>query len=178
VLVAGGTGAVGYYAVQIAKLAGARVIATVGSREKGELGRAAGADATIDFRSEDVGERLAALTGGTLAERIIEPQFAKNAALYPKMLAKKGTVVVYGAGGAEGTIPASWGIQMQPTIKFFIMYELAPEWYSRIAGDFTSLQSAGKLKHLPVRKFALADVAAAHDAVEKGNSGVRMIVHP
>jgi NADPH:quinone reductase len=176
VLVAGGTGAVGYYAVQIAKLAGARVIATVGSREKAALARAAGADEAIDFRSEDVGERLAALTGGALAERIIEPQFAKNAALYPKMLAKKGTVVVYGAGGAEGAISASWGIQNQPTIRFFIMYELPAEWYPRIAAELTEYQTAGRLKHLPVREFTLAEVAAAHEAVEKGNNGARMIV--
>jgi NADPH2:quinone reductase len=176
VLVHGGTGAVGFYAVQIAKLAGARVITTVGSPEKAKIAREAGADETIDFRSEDVGARLDALTGGRLADRIIDPQFAKNAALYPKQLAKKGIIVVYGAGGAEGSIAASWGIQSQPTIKFFIMYELPPEWYARIAADFTTLQQAGKLKHLPVREFALADIAKAHEAVEKGNSGTRMIV--
>jgi NADPH2:quinone reductase len=178
VLVSGGTGAVGYYAVQIAKLAGARVIATVGSAEKAALAKAAGADATIDFRAEDVGARLAELTGGVLADRIVEPQFARNAALYPKLLAKKGTVIVYGAGGAEGVIQASWGIQSQPTIKFFIMYELPPEWYPRITADFTVLQSAGKIRHLPVREFPLEQIAAAHEAVEKGNNGVRMIVLP
>jgi NADPH2:quinone reductase len=176
VLVHGGTGAVGFYAVQIAKLAGARVITTVGSPDKAKIAREAGADETIDFRNEDVGARLDALTGGRLADRIIDPQFAKNAALYPKQLAKKGIIVVYGAGGAEGSIVASWGIQNQPTIKFFIMYELPPEWYPRIAADFNTLQQAGKLKHLPVREFALADIAKAHEAVEKGNSGTRMIV--
>lgn len=178
VLVSGGTGAVGYYAVQVAKLAGARVIATVGSAEKAALVKAAGADEAIDFRAEDVGARLAAVTGGALADRIVEPQFAKNASLYPKLLARKGTVVVYGAGGAEGTIPASWGIQTQPTIKFFIMYELPVEWYSRIAADFTEAQSAGRIKHLPVREFALNETAVAHEAVERGNNGVRMIVRP
>jgi NADPH2:quinone reductase len=176
VLVAGGTGAVGYYAVQVAKANGARVIATVGSADKGKAAKAAGADEVIDFRAEDVGARLAALTGGALVDRIVEPQFAKNAALYPKLLAKRGTVVVYGAGGAEGTIAASWGIQNQPTLKFFIMYELPSEWYPRIAADFTAMQTAGRVKHLPVREFALGEVAQSHEAVEKGNGGVRMIV--
>jgi len=175
-LIAGGTGAVGYYAVQIAKLAGARVIATVGSAQKSALAKAAGADEVIDFRAEDVGARVQALTGGQGAERIVESQFAKNAPLYPKLLAKKGTVIIYGAGGAEGTIPASWGIRNQPTLKFFIMYELAPEWYARIASDFTELQTAGRLKHLPVREFPLERIAEAHQAVEKGNNGVRMVV--
>lgn len=176
VLVAGGTGAVGYYAVQIARLAGAHVIATVGSAQKAALAQAAGAHEAIDFRAEDVGARLQALTGGRGAERIVESQFAKNAPLYPKLLAKKGSVIIYGAGGAEGTIPASWGIRNQPTLKFFIMYELPPGWYERIAADFTQLQTAGKLKHLPVREFPLERIAQAHEAVEKGNSGTRMVV--
>jgi NADPH2:quinone reductase len=176
VLVAGGTGAVGYYAVQIAKLAGAHVIATVGSAQKGELAKSAGADEVIDFRAEDAGARLQALTGGKGAGRIVESQFAKNAPLYPKLLAKKGTVIIYGAGGAEGTIPASWGIRNQPTLKFFIMYELPAEWYARIAADFTELQTAGRLKHLPVREFPLERIAEAHEAVEKGNNGTRMVV--
>ena len=176
VLVGGGTGAVGYYAVQIAKHAGARVIATVGSAQKGELAKAAGADEVIDFRAEDVGARLQALTGGQGAERIIEPQFAKNAPLYPKLLRKKGTVIIYGAGGAEGTIAAGWGIQTQPTIKFFIMYELPPESYARITDDFTELQTKGRLRHLPVREFPLERIAEAHEAVEKGNSGTRMVI--
>jgi hypothetical protein len=72
-------------------------------------------------------------------------------------------------------IPASWGIQNQPTLKFFIMYEL-PDWYERIAADFTKHQAAGRIKHLPVRAFPLEKVGEAHAAVEKGNNGVRMIV--
>jgi NADPH2:quinone reductase len=178
VLVQGGTGAVGYYAVQIAKAEGARVIATVGSAEKAKVAKDAGADETVDFRLDDVGERIGALTGGAGAHRIIEPQFARNAALYPKLLAKKGTVIVYGAGGAEGAIAASWGIQNQPTIKFFILYELEPEDYPRGIESFTALQTAGRVKHLPVREFAFWETAGAHEAVEKGNSGTRMIVIP
>ncbi len=176
VLVSGGTGAVGIYCVQIAKAGGARVIATVGSKEKGELAKSAGADEVVDFRAEDVGARVAALTGERGAERILEPQFAKNAALFPKLLAKCGTVIVYGAGGPEGAISASWGIQNQPTIRFMLMYELPAEAYTRAVADFTTMQSAGKLIHLPVREFFLEDAAASHEAVEAGNNGTRMIL--
>jgi len=176
VLVAGGTGAVGYYAVQIAEHEGARVIATVGSAEKGRIARAAGADEVIDFRAEDVGARIAALTNGKGADRLLEPHFAKNAPLFPKMLAKKGTVIVYGAGGTEGAIPAGWGIQNQPTIKFMYMYELPAQAYVSAVADFERLQGAGKLKHLPVREFSLNQIAQVHEAVEKGNSGTRMVI--
>ena len=176
VLVAGGTGAVGYYAVQIAKHDGARVIATVGSTEKGRMAREAGADDVVDFRAEDVGARIAELTNGKGADRLLEPHFAKNAPLFPKMLAKRGKVIVYGAGGAEGAITASWGIQNQPTIKFIYMYELPAQAYVQAVADFEHLQSAGKVKHLPVREFALDQIAQVHEAVEKGNSGTRMVI--
>lgn len=176
VLVAGGTGAVGYYALQIAKAKRARVIATVGSAEKGAAAKAAGADEVIDFRNEDVGERVAALSGGQGVDRVLEPHFAANARLYPKILRKRGTVIVYGSGGAEGSIAASWGIQNQPTIRFIYMYELPGDAYTRALTDFESMQSAGRLKHLPVRLFPLERVAEAHEAVEKGNSGTRMVV--
>ena len=90
-LIHGASGGVGLAAVQLAKHLGARVIATVGSADKGTLARAAGADEVIDFRAEDVGARMLALTGGRGADRILEPFFAKNAALYPQMLGKGGT---------------------------------------------------------------------------------------
>ena len=176
VLVSGGTGAVGYYCIQIAKVRGARVIASVGSAAKGAMAKAAGADEVVDFRAEDVGARIGTLTGGCGADRILEPFFAKNAAYYPQMLAKRGTVIVYGAGGAEGTISAAWGIQNQPTIRFMYMYELPAEAYPRAVADFTALQTSGKLRHLPVREFSIDQLAQCHEAVEAGNSGTRMIV--
>jgi NADPH2:quinone reductase len=176
VLVAGGTGAVGYYAVQIAKQDGARVIATVGSAEKGRMARQAGADEVIDFRADDVGARIAEFTNHKGADRLLEPHFAKNAPLFPKMLAKRGKVIVYGAGGTDGAIPAGWGIQNQPIIKFIYMYELPAQAYVQAVADFERLQSAGTIKHLPVREFSLDQIAQVHEAVEKGNSGTRMVI--
>ena len=176
VLVAGGTGAVGFYAVQIAKARGARVIASVGSAEKGALAKAAGADEVVDFRAEQVGERVLQLTGGQGVERVLEPHFVRNARLYPKLLKKRGTVIVYGSGGTEATLSANWGIQNQPTIRFILMYELPPQAYANAVADFESVQTAGRLRHLPVREFALEGIAAAHEAVEQGNSGTRMVI--
>jgi NADPH:quinone reductase len=175
-LVAGGTGAVGFYAIQIAKAKGARVITTVGSGEKGKAAKAAGADEIVDFRAEDAGERVAQLTQRRGVDRILEPHFVSNARLFPKMLKKRGTVVVYGSGGAEATLSASWGIQNQPVIRFIYMYEVPPEAYANALADFERMQGAGRLKHLPVREFPLERIGEAHEAVEKGNSGTRMVI--
>ena len=81
-----------------------------------------------------------------------------------------------GAGGAEGPISASWGIQNQPTIRFIYMYELPAQAYVDAVNDFSALQNAGRLRHLPVREFPLDQIARCHEAVEAGNSGTRMIV--
>ena len=140
------------------------------------MARSAGAHEVIDFRSDDVGTHVQNMTNGRGADRILEPQFAKNAALFPKLLAKGGSIIVYGAGGAEGNISASWGIQNHPTIKFIFMYEFEAADYARAVSDFAAMQSQGKLKHLPVKEFPLEQIAAVHEAVEIGNSGQRMIV--
>ena len=65
VLVTGGAGAVGHYAVQLAKGGGARVIATISSPQKAEQARLAGADLVINYKSEDVVAKAMAFTGRT-----------------------------------------------------------------------------------------------------------------
>jgi len=66
VLVTGGAGAVGHYAVQLAAWAGASVIATVSSGDKAARAKAGGAAHTINYRTEDVATRVRDITGGEL----------------------------------------------------------------------------------------------------------------
>src|SRR5690606_780949 len=80
VLVQGGAGSVAHYAIQLAKLRGATVLATVSSEAKAAHAHDAGADHVIDYRREDVGARVAALTGGAGVDCIIEVDLAANAA--------------------------------------------------------------------------------------------------
>src|SRR5690349_21753590 len=77
-LVTGAAGAVGHYAVQLAKWAGAMVIATVSSEAKAERARAGGADFVINYRSEDVAARVRALTGGV--DHVVDVDFGGNLA--------------------------------------------------------------------------------------------------
>jgi NADPH2:quinone reductase len=106
VLVAGGAGAVGHYAVQFARALGAQqVLATVSSPRKAELAAAAGADAVIDYRSDDVVERVREATRGAGVDRIIEVDVAANAALDVELLRSGGDCVVYGSGAARFELP-------------------------------------------------------------------------
>ncbi|MDP8917828.1 MAG: zinc-binding dehydrogenase, partial [Pseudomonadota bacterium] len=86
ILVAGGAGAVGHYAIQMAKLLGAaQVIATVSSAEKEGHARAAGADAVINYRTEAVPDRVREITGGHGIDRVVEVDIAGNGSLLPKI---------------------------------------------------------------------------------------------
>ena len=124
-LIAGGAGAVAHYAIQFAKARGATVITTVSSPEKAKLAREAGADHTIDYKTEDVGARVMALTKGGV-DAVIELDLTANAALLPSVLRPHGTLVVYGTG-PQVQFPGSFCLVNNITVKFMIVYELTAE---------------------------------------------------
>ncbi|HEX9209465.1 MAG TPA: NADPH:quinone reductase, partial [Bradyrhizobium sp.] len=99
VLVTGGAGAVGHYAVQLAKWGGAQVIATVSSAMKGEQARRAGADLVVNYRDEDVVARAMAFTGGRGVDRVVDVDFGGNIATTLKLMAVNSTIAVYATNG-------------------------------------------------------------------------------
>lgn len=106
VLVAGGAGAVGHYAVQFARLLGARqVIATVSSTEKAALAQSAGADVAINYRTGSVAEQVLAHTQGQGVDRVIEVDIAANATINLEVVRPNGTWVVYGSGQQQLDLP-------------------------------------------------------------------------
>ena len=107
VLVAAGAGAVGHYAIQLAKRRKATVITTVSSPAKAAIARQAGADHTIDYKRENVGERVMAITNKTGVDAVVEMDFSGNAKLMPSVLHPRSKIVVYGNASAEAAIPAS-----------------------------------------------------------------------
>jgi NADPH2:quinone reductase len=168
-LVQGGAGAVGFYAVQMAKLAGATVIATVGVAEKTEIARRAGADHVINYRSEDVPARVRDLTAGRLVDRVIEVDVAANAMTYPKVVRERGKVMIYGSGGPEIRIPNM--IPNQIGLQFFIVYKLLPDERRRANAALDLMLRANALQHHIGEHFPLARIVEAHEAVEAGASG-------
>ena len=107
VLVSGGAGGVGHYAIQFAKARGATVITTVSSDAKAKIARDAGADHTIDYKRENVGERVMAITNKAGVDAVIEMDFSGNAKLMPSVLHPRSTVVVYGNSSAGSDHPVA-----------------------------------------------------------------------
>ncbi len=169
VLVCGGAGAVGHYAVQIAKLKGATVIATVSSDEKAVHAGDAGADHTINYRTDDVAMRLMDITAGRGADRIIDVDTTVNAGLLPQLIAPSGTIASYGAKSPTATIPVRDLRNKNVTMRFILVYALSREQFAATIADVTTLLEAGRLKHTIAQRFPLAEIAAAHEAVESGS---------
>ncbi|HEU0305573.1 MAG TPA: NADPH:quinone reductase [Lysobacter sp.] len=169
VLVAGGAGAVGHYAVQMARLLGARqVIASVSSPEKATVALAAGADLAIDYRREPLAERVSEATGGAGVDRIVEVDFAANVAQDFALVAPEGQIVVYGSGAPEIAVPFVPAILKNVRVVFFIVYHLAPADREAATRQLTAWLAAGALQHNIALRLPLQQVAEAHEAVESG----------
>lgn len=169
VLVAGGAGAVGHYAIQFAKLLGARqVIATVSSTAKAAHALEAGADAVVDYRAEDVAARVQELTSGRGVDRVIEVDLAANASLLPRIVKQHGICVTYGSGAAEITLGFFPVILSGAAIRFFIVYELGAEARGECEAVLGKLLREGRVKHAIATTLPLADCAAAHELVAGG----------
>ncbi|MBI5278197.1 MAG: NADPH:quinone reductase [Burkholderiales bacterium] len=169
VLVAGGAGAVGHYAIQFARrLGAARVIATVSSAAKGELALAAGAHEVINYRDEDVVARVRAATQGQGVQRFVEVDVAANSATNLQAMAAGGEWVVYGSGKGEFTLPFFPLIVNNAVLRFFIVYNLAPHDRQRAVSALTGMLESGGIVHNIGQRLALQEIAKAHDLVAKG----------
>jgi NADPH2:quinone reductase len=166
VLVHGGAGAVGHYAIQFAKRRGARVLATISGEAKAKLASEAGADATINYRTENVGERVKALTGAAGVDAVIDMDLAANAKLLPAILRPFGKVVIYGTGAAEAAIPGLWLMQNSATFRFFLIYEIPAADRAAAIGELDAALRQGGLIHNIGLRLPLEQAAAAHEALE------------
>ena len=167
-LIAGGAGAVGHYAVQFAKAAGAKVIATISSPHKAEAARSAGADHAIDYKHENVGERVMELTGKTGVDAIIEVDFAANAKLIPHVLRQRGLVVIYGTSYSESEIPWGFFLVNALTFKYVYVYELTAVERRTALDAITRALEDGSLINNVGLTVPLSEIIGAHEAIEQG----------
>jgi len=176
VLISGGAGGVGHYAIQFAKARGQTVITTVSSDAKAKLAREAGADHVIDYKRESVAERVMAITAKAGVDAVVEMDLAANAKLYPGILHARSEVVVYGTGSAEAAIPAQFLLVNAVAIKFIYVYELSGAERDAAVTTINRMLEAGSLKNNVALTLPLKDIVAAHEAVEAGRTLGNVVV--
>ncbi len=174
VLVAGGAGAVGHFSIEFAKRDGARVIATVSSPEKGELARAAGADLALNYRQQNVTEEVRAYAGR--ADRVVEVALGANLDTDLAVSGPGTVVVTYAATPPDPVLPVRACMSANVTLRFVLLYTVPETAADQAVADITDALRAGALTPLPVHRFRLDDIAAAHEAVEKGVTGKVLIM--
>jgi NADPH2:quinone reductase len=177
VLVAGGAGAVGHAAIELAVWSGARVISTVSGPEKGVLADVAGASAVINYRDADAADqiRLAAPEG---VSRIVELALGPNLELDLAVIAPHGVIATYAADAASATVPVRALMTPNLTLRFVLVYTIGRAALRAAVDGVCQALAVGALTTLPVHRFALEDTAGAHDAVEAGAVGKVVIEMP
>jgi NADPH2:quinone reductase len=180
VLVAGGAGAVGNAAIQLARWAGATVLTTVSSEEKAALARAAGAHTVVNYRTADAAEsiRQGAPDGVNLVAEVAPNA---NAALNHTVLGPAGTIAVYATETEPELALPVWPLMARNIrYQFVLVYTVPAAAKDQAVADVSAAVAAGALRvgeeyGLPLHRFPLTETGAAHAAGERGVVGKVLI---
>jgi len=177
VLVAGGAGAVGQAAIQLAKWGGARVVATVSRAEQEKVAREAGADWVVNRKSGDPGESIRKFAHGGV-DRVVEVAFEANLDLDRAVLKANGVISTYSSGPHDSAprLPFSPVMRQGITVHFILVYVMSREAHQQAARDLNSALEAGRYRPHVARTFKLAETAAAHEAQESGAMVGKLLV--
>ncbi len=169
VLVTGGAGAVGFYAIQLARRGNARVFATVSGPAKAKAALDAGAEAAIDYRREDVLLRLRELTGGTGVDRVVDVDFGENLPVTAEAVKRNGVIAAYASMRVpEPTLPYYTLMRKNVTVRGVFVYEMPAKAFAAGISDIAGWASEGGAIPGIAATFPLAELSAAHEAVESG----------
>ena len=176
VLVAGGAGAVGNAAIQLARWAGATVIATVSGEAKAQLAGRAGAHHIVNYHDTDAADQIRRVAPAGV-DAIVEVAAGSNAELDQSVLKRGGTIAIYANDGGVPFAPdVRANMMLNARYQFVLLYTVGWDRIANAAADLNQAVDDGAFRvgeeaGLPVHRFDLADTAAAHDAVERGTVG-------
>ena len=181
VFISGGAGAVGHYAVQWAKRFGARVVTTVSSDEKAAHATAAGADLTVNYRTEDVAAALHEFSNGRGLAHAVDLDFGANVAMLVPQMAANGSIAYYATrGNLKPVFPADDFMRRNLTLYGMVLNGAPLELRRRAQNDIVHWLEEGKreggMKHTVSAVYPLARTADAHQAVEAGGKRGTVVV--
>ncbi len=173
VLVAGGAGAVGHFAIELARHAGARVVTTVSGPEKAELAARAGADLVVNYREPGAAEAIKAFGP---VDRVAEVDLAANLDLDLAVLSPNSQIITYASTAKDPDLSVRACMNANVSLRFVLLYGVPADALDQAAADITVALRDGALSELPVHRYDLADVVAAQDAVQAGAVGKVVVV--
>jgi NADPH:quinone reductase-like Zn-dependent oxidoreductase len=169
VVITGAAGRVGYYAVQWASQAGARVIATASNDSDAKACKQAGASHVVNHRGATFAADILAANNGARVDRAIDLEFGANLPTWIAVLKTSGIVVTYGSTAVPTpTLPFSQLMYMDLTIRFVIVYAMPETAKQQAINDISTALATGRLTHRIAARYPLAGIAGANEAIEHG----------
>ena len=180
VLIHGGAGGIGTFAIQYAREVGARVLTTAGSAEKLELCRQLGADVAIDYH-DDWADAVRTATQGKGVDVILDVVGAKYLQANVAALGADGRLVVIGMqGGRKGTLDLGQLLVKRGTVTATSLRGRSPQQKAAICAAVAErvwpLVEAGQIRLAPETRFPLEQVAEAHRHLESGEHTGKVIL--
>jgi NADPH2:quinone reductase len=168
-LVMGGAGRVGHYAIQWAHQAGATVVSTASNPDDKEACLSAGADHVVDHRADDFARQVLGANGNKPIDRVIDLEFGTNLPVSIAVLKTGGTIAAYGsARNPEPVLPFYKMMYKDLTLHTIIVYAMPDSAKDHAVADINSALSHGSLQHRVAHSMPLADIAAGNEIVEAG----------
>ena len=164
VLVQGASGGVGSASVQLAKALGARVLATASGPGAAELVLGLGAEAVIDFRTEDVAARVLELTDGKGVDLVHELVLSLNLPVDVKLVANGGRIVGTGQGpSADASVPIGEALGKDVSVLFMNLNNAKRAGVAAITAEVMQMAAAGKVRPVIGTELPLSEARHAHE---------------
>ena len=173
-LVAGGAGAVGHFAIELAKHAGGRVVTTVSGPEKAKLAAEAGADLVVNYKNADAVQQVQSFA--SRMDRIVELALGANLELDLAVAGPETHLVDYAAESTDPVLPVRACMNANIVIRFVLLYGVPSAALDQAVAEVSRALADGALTELPVRRFPLDQIAEAQEAVEQGFVGKVLVV--
>jgi NADPH2:quinone reductase len=176
-LITGGAGRVGYYAIQWAKNAGAKVIATASNEADKSLCLALGADAVINHRESDWGNQVLTATQGQKVDRVVDVEFGANLSEVLKCIRIGGTIATYSSTQvATPQLPFRDMMFMDLTVRMVIVYAMPEDAKEAAIKDTFVALEAGWMQHRIAHRVPMSEPAKAHELIEQGGFGGCVVI--
>ncbi len=170
ILVTGGAGRVGHYAIQWAHRAGARVIATASNEEDARACRQAGAEAVTNHREPMWGKAVLDLTGGQKIDRVIDVEFGANLPALLHCVRIGATIATFSSTVVpEPALPFRTMMFMDLTVRMVIVYAMPEEAKAQAVADTQAALTKGSLRHRIAEKLPFEQMVEAHKIIEEGS---------
>lgn len=169
VLITGGVGRVGYYAIQWASQAGARVIATAGNAEDADACKAVGADATVNHRDANWSAAVLEANGGRPIDRVVDVEFGANLPEVLKLIGTGGVIATYSSTQVpQPVLPFFQMMYLDLTIRTVIVYAMPEEAKRHAINDIDDALRNKRLTHRVAHVVTLDEIAESHVLIENG----------